>query len=60
MKLEEAIKTGTQLSMPGVTLNYQDERDAIKLLVEAGKLVIKCRAETCSGATSLLPGETKE
>ena len=59
MNPDEAIKELLDIELRVPVMRPQKERDALGLGREALKLVAKCRALTCSGATALLPGETE-
>ena len=60
MKLAEAIVIGKVYTVSGDEAVHPDFLEAVKLLVEAGKLEIKNRGTLRPGLYPLLPGETEE
>ena len=60
MKLEKAIEIGTDMSQNLPTMLDQDRKDAVKLLIEAGKSVLHSREIFPDVSVDYLPGETTE
>lgn len=60
MKLREAIEILQDRAIPIHQGISQEITDALKLGIEAGKVIQKARDEKVLANTHLLPGETKE
>jgi len=60
MRLPEAIEIGKELYADPYFTIKQKDRDAIHLLIEAGKRCELARKETSFVGPGLLPGETLE
>jgi len=60
MKIDKAIEIVTDLTYYSYTGNPQDELDALKLLIEAGKRLNELRTPSSGDPHLPLPGETKE
>ena len=59
MKLQEAIEIGTEV-LGASLLGFDEDKEAIKLLIEAGKRVEGYRKVEGLTAVPLLSGETEE
>jgi len=60
MNLKKAIEIGTDLLGEGPQFSPDDRRDAVKLLIEAGKSCQKSREIRWYSTRYKLPGETEE
>lgn len=60
MKLTKAIEIVQHHGVTDDGATWQDYLDAVKLLIEAGKLIDYCRSGNYDPPFELLPGETEE